>query len=163
MPAFGGGGICVMGAAYGKTTANPQFINCTIYGNAAGTSGGGVYDSNVPMTLLNSIVWDNYAGDGTSGIYNETGSATVQYSDVQGSAKLYGTGNVLGDPGLGDPNNYDFGIAFDSVCVDAGSNTAIAGVTLDYEDAAAGRSTATATAKPSWISGPSNCRGSPTT
>jgi predicted outer membrane repeat protein len=137
--ALGGGAIYIAQSLDMGITPNPQFINCTIYGNATGWRGGAVYNEATPATFLNCILWGNYARDANSGIYAVGGwsidQPAARYCDIQGDTTYPGTGNLRADPKLGDPNHFDFSLAFDSPCLDAGNNAAVMGTLKDYEEA----------------------------
>jgi hypothetical protein len=104
------------GGAVANAHCNPQVKSCTFTGNWAtdgGVSGGiwnGLetenYSASVP-TLVNCIVWGNLFGQ-------ISGSATVSYSDVDGS--WVGSGNMALDPRL-TPDGH---VVADSPCIDAG-------------------------------------------
>lgn len=134
--AYGGGAIYVGKGS--NTTVNPQFINCTIYGNSTPWRGGAVYNEATPATFINCIIWGNSAADANPGIYADAGWSSNQpaarYCDIQGDSTYPGIGNARSDPHLGDPSHMDFGIAFDSPCLDTGNNAAIIGTLKDYED-----------------------------
>jgi predicted outer membrane repeat protein len=136
--AYGGGGIYIAKASDGATTANPQFTNCTVSGNSTSWRGGGVCSDPTPGTFLNCIIWGNSAGDSNAGIYAtagwSAGEPAAQYSDIEGDSAYPGIGNLNADPKLMDPTNSNFGLAFDSPCIDAGSNAAILGYVKDYEE-----------------------------
>ncbi|MHC4721096.1 MAG: right-handed parallel beta-helix repeat-containing protein [Planctomycetota bacterium] len=98
----GGGGIHCFGGS-------PIITNCTIAMNAARYSGGGMwnrwYRIDSHPTLTNCILWGNTANSGPQ-IYNgDTSSATIRYSDVQGSYS--GTGNINADPLFVDQGFWD--------------------------------------------------------
>jgi predicted outer membrane repeat protein len=134
----GGGAIYIAQSDDANTPGNPQFINCTIYGNSTEWRGGAVCSEATPGTFVNCIMWGNSAFDSNRGIYSyagwSAGQPAAQYCDIDGESMYPGTGNLLADPGLIDPNNWDFGPAFDSPCIDAGSNAAISGIVEDYDE-----------------------------
>lgn len=136
--AYGGGGIYLAKGDGGSTPANPQFVNCTIIGNNTNWRGGGVCSDSTPGTLLNCIVWGNYAADANPGIYStagwSAGQPAARYCDIEGESTYPGTGNLRADPKIQDPTNSDFGLAFDSPCIDTGNNPAIIGTVKDYEE-----------------------------
>ena len=118
-----GGGIC-------DYSSSPTLTNCTFSGNSA-DYGGGLYGSSI---VTNCILWGNSAAQ-------ISGSATVNFSDVQGG--WAGTGNIDADPRFGDADGPDnvFGTAddnlrlwFGSPCIDDGNNNAVpVGVVTDLD------------------------------
>ena len=134
----GGGAIYIAQTDDANSPGNPQFINCTIYGNRTEWRGGAVCSDATPSKFANCIMWGGYAYDSNPGIYSAAGSSAgqpaAQYCDIEGDSLYPGTGNLKADPGLIDPNNWDFGPAFDSPCIDTGSNAAISGIVRDYTD-----------------------------
>jgi len=93
---------------YGIFGDDPIINNCTIVDNSAG----GV-NSREP-TLANSIVY--YNGLGVPQI--ESDSATVAYSDIEGSWP--GTGNIDYEPWFVDWEDGDYHLLSDSHCINAG-------------------------------------------
>lgn len=134
----GGGAIYVAQTSDPNSPGNPQFINCTVYGNSTHWRGGAVYSEATAGAFANCIMWGNSALDSNRGIYSEAGSnagqPAAQYCDIEGDSVYPGTGNLAVDPELVDPNTWDFGVAFDSPCIDIGSNAAISGIVRDYTD-----------------------------
>ncbi|MCL5280964.1 MAG: hypothetical protein M1376_13780 [Planctomycetes bacterium] len=132
----GGGGVFVF-ERLGNTASGPQFINCTLQGNRASQLGGGVFSENTPSSFVNCIIWGNYAGSGDPGIYSQadfaSGRPAVQYCDVEGSSVCPGTGNIRIDPRLVDPDTNDVSLSFDSPCIDAGINSAVVGISGDFD------------------------------
>lgn len=144
VPLSGGGGICC--------TASSSIINCLITGNSAPFFGTGIYvlyDGNhtiikgctlsnntaayavdcdgfglypAAATITDSIIWDHNGWDVST-------SCSVTYSCLE--QNVVGTGNVHSDPCFvtGPFGDYYLsqiaaGQAFDSPCMDAGSDTA---------------------------------------
>jgi predicted outer membrane repeat protein len=134
----GGGGIYLVQDSDANSPGNPQFINCTVYGNATSWRGGAVYSESTSGAFTNCILWGNTATNSYPGIYSEAGltagKPVAQYCDIEGTSLYPGTGNRQADPRLVDPNTWDFGLAFDSSCIDTGSNAAVAGIVNDYTD-----------------------------
>jgi len=90
----GGGMFCHM--------SNPTVTNCTFSGNLAYSDGGGILNNGLSDTMVgNCILWGNVPDE----IYVGTGTATVNYSDVQGGYP--GTGNIEGDPMFVEPGYRD--------------------------------------------------------
>lgn len=99
---------------YQKAAAElAYFSNNTLYNNSAAYSGGGVavFGSVVPQ-LMNFIVWGNTAQEGAQ----ISGSADVQYSDVEGG--FPGMGNLDDNPGVFSPRLF---LGLRSPCIDAGN------------------------------------------
>ncbi|GAI82097.1 unnamed protein product, partial [marine sediment metagenome] len=123
----------------------PEFALCTISGNLASESGGGIYcEDSLETTITNTIIWDSYPEQIKK---DDDSTVLVTYSDVQGG--WLGDDNIDEDPcfaALGywadvndtniivepsDPNavwmdgNYRL-LPF-SLCIDAGDPDYIAG------------------------------------
>ena len=127
---FGGGVYC---------TGSPTIMNCLIYNNS-GVNGAGIWVS-TNMKILNCTIVDNSswnsgsgAVDGMNGqvtnsiLWGNTpnqieGNSTVMYSDVQGGWP--GEGNIDADPMFVDPNNGDYNLLYNSLCIDAGTNSTV--------------------------------------
>lgn len=101
-----------------------DLVNCSFVGNTNpefGGAGGAMGSVSSTVTAANCIFWDNYPDQ----IF---GGASVTFSDVQGGYP--GAGNVDVDPRF--RSAADTRLAFDSPCIDAGNNAALAaGVTTD--------------------------------
>lgn len=128
-------------------TQSPEsllLINCTISGDVASDSGGGVYSSSLTSeTLSNCVVWGNVApnyADITLGDISLGGSTLVDHDDIE----------YFGDPdpqfirnpnpgpdgiwGTSDDDYGDLHLQFTSPAIDAGSNAAVpTGVTTDLD------------------------------
>lgn len=94
---FVGGGIVNFGGS------NMSLINSTISSNSAQV-GGGVYNDNSNITMLNSIIWNNVS----DGLHNVQSTPTVTYSILQESHS--GTGNITTNPffkEIADPDGVD--------------------------------------------------------
>ena len=113
------------GGMYNLSSSNPNVTNCTFSGNKATSSGGGMYNLASSPTVTNCILWDNSPGE-------YLGSATINYSDVQGG--YTGIGNINIDPLFADADNGDFHLLQNSPCIDTGNNDAVpSGVTTDLD------------------------------
>jgi len=119
------------GGGLNNRYASATVTNCTFSGNSANANGGGVNnrDSGANLVVTNCILWSNTASNGSQ-IYN-TSSATVNYSDVQGSWP--GTGNKNADPFFINASSGDLRLLPDSPCIDAGDNTAVPPDAIDLD------------------------------
>jgi hypothetical protein len=105
-----------------KTTSlisEPLLINNTIVDNSANTLGGGIFNENSHLTILNTILWGNTAAQ-DSQIYVFNGDVFVEYSDVQGGWS--GEGNIDEEPLfiIGDTL---FHLSDSSPCVNTGADS----------------------------------------
>lgn len=77
---------------------------CTIYGNIATKSGGGVYNSNNGiLTVTGSSISGNYATNSGGGIWNNGGTLTVSGSNINGNVAASnggGGGGILNSGGI---------------------------------------------------------------
>ena len=121
-----GGAILVDGG-------NLEMINCTLSENYAEYHSGGIDIDGCNVTLTNCILWGN------SGPQTVGDIPVVSYSNIQGGWP--GVGNIDVDPGFADPNGVDgiagtqddsFRLSADSLCIDAGDNSAVT-VTTDMD------------------------------
>ncbi len=119
-------------------TCNPTFTNCSMSANNSTNSGGAMYNFLIVGTchpvLTNSILWGNTATTDGNEIYNNTATATISYSDIQGSngsgaSWLVALGNDGGnnidsDPTFVDAANNDLRLYVGSPAIDVGNNAA---------------------------------------
>jgi len=102
------------GGALYFSNSEATVTNCTIVENMAADDGGGVYtDAGSAPTLTNCILW----GDSPQELHIDGGDLVVTYSDIQGGWP--GEGNIDAQP-FALPG--ELRIAFDSPCIDAGTN-----------------------------------------
>jgi len=125
----------------------PTLTNCTFSGNSSGDKGGGIHNwrpnSNGRPKLANCIIWGNSDKGGvdqSAQIQNEGGSTCViDYCCIQGwTGSLGGTGNIGNnplflDPDNDEPNKKDYHLLPNSLCIDAGDNTAVPADTSDLD------------------------------
>lgn len=116
---FEGGGMCCRFAAATLT-------NCTFSGNDSVFIGSGISAFSPPGPVLtNCILWEDLTGDE---IY---GTVDISYSDIQGG--YIGTGNINVDPEFADQSTGNLHLLPSSPCIDAGSNSAPALDSFDYD------------------------------
>ncbi len=124
--------------------------NNTIYHNYTGSSsacGGGIYcREGCYLQITNEILWENTSALGPE-IYvansSNPSTVTIDYSDVMGGAASvvvepgctlnWGLNMISVFPDFVDAGNNDFHIVYNSPCMDAGSNTAPALPSEDFE------------------------------
>ncbi|MCD4797205.1 MAG: right-handed parallel beta-helix repeat-containing protein, partial [Candidatus Cloacimonetes bacterium] len=100
------------GALRAVFSSHPTIKNVTVANN----TGAGISAHNTgSMTVNNSICWDN---SGDEIFLDDGGSASVTYSDIQGS--WTGTGNINDDPLFVDAANGDYHLTAASPCIDTG-------------------------------------------
>jgi len=115
------------GGAIHNRGSSPLLSHCTIVGNVAGDTGGGIRNYRqllpVPMgsvpIVRNSIVWANSPEDFTLGVLT---GMEVRYSNVGGldQASLDADlGNLSVDPMFTDPEAGDLSLSAASPCIDA--------------------------------------------
>jgi hypothetical protein len=92
-------------------------LNSTIADNSQPGSALQDFDTASAISILNSIIWNS----GTLDCGGGGGTCTAAYSDVEGGWP--GTGNIDTNPMFVDPARGDFHLAYDSECIDAGTNT----------------------------------------
>jgi len=119
-----GGGLCSLGNG-----SVPEILNCTFYGNTAGSWGGAICSigstGKTPARVTNSIIWNNQPAR-DPGIYGigtgKAGSLTsyASFSVLQAEWNGDGYGNIVADPCLASPETGDFHLLPDSPCIDAG-------------------------------------------
>ncbi len=119
------------GAIFNGNQSSPVLTNCTIYGNSA-YCGGGIANFNYSLPVItNCILWGDNSSSSGHEIYNSVASPYITYSDVWGG--WIGPGNISGTPSFVDPGNADFHLQPDSVCINAGINSAINLNAIDFE------------------------------
>ncbi len=96
--------------------SEPLLINNTIVDNSATAFGGGIYNENSQLTVLNTILWGNTAAQ-DSQIHVLNGDVFVEYSDVQDG--YTGTGNIDLNPEFLDTTY--FLLRNISPCIDTGN------------------------------------------
>lgn len=123
------------GGAYADLGSGIHFINSTISVNFARTRGAGMAVGADSIAVVeNSIVWENadsFGSDEESQVFVHmpTGSAVVNYSDIQGGWTGIGFGNIDADPKFGA-----FDLTAGSPCIDAGDNSVVpTDLIFDYQ------------------------------
>lgn len=99
-------------------TANPQLINCTVFGNKAASTTTPIIANNngSTTTLHNSILYNN------TGNLSST-SNIAQHSLIEGSTLFPGLGNKNQDPQFASTTSGNFSLLNTSPAANAGSNT----------------------------------------
>jgi len=118
------------GGGIHNAEADDLVINCTLYANEAGMTGGGLYRGGSVVavtTLANNIFWDNEAG--VSGSQAE-GAGPLQHNLIQGASPSLGVGTINQAPGFRGAGSNDFRLRAGSPCIDAGDTTLVTS-TLD--------------------------------
>ncbi len=132
-----GGAIYISKSGESNALNNPQFINCTIVANDADWMGGGLYSEDTNSSFVNCIIWGNTANEGRPNIGTaapeSAGKPVVRYCDIEGTQVYTGTGNKKSNPMFVNADGNDLSLAFDSPCLDVGSNAAVLGVLKDYD------------------------------
>jgi len=135
-----GGAIHNNSIYYPSKHCDPCIMNCTLTGNFAHISGGGIYSSQVydSPTVSNCILWGNLDTGGTSqdeSAQIHGGTNNVNYTCIQGlTGDLGGEGNIGQDPSFVDPLGPDYmpgteddelQLADSSPCIDAADNNSV--------------------------------------
>ena len=94
--------------------------NCTISGNTATLSGGGICLDNASASVTNSILWGNVPDQHY--VTNSGRFSSLTYSDIDNELGETGNGNIRQDPLFVDPANGDFRLQPTSPCIDAGTS-----------------------------------------
>jgi predicted outer membrane repeat protein len=110
--------------------SNLKISNCTFNNNSADSSGGGIYNENSDLIVVNCILWGNTAPTGSQ----ITGPTTINYSDIQGGWSGPGSNNIDEGPLFVDPNGADdisgteddnLRLSAGSLCIDAGDSNSV--------------------------------------
>ena len=112
-----GGGIYIS-----ELAVDVQIINSTIYGNRAGSQGGGIARiRNIGTVLVqNSIIIENEAANIYPSAAGSNPSFRVSYSLTDAEWALADSTNIVGEPLFIDPQRGDFHLDSVSVAVNAG-------------------------------------------
>ena len=112
-----------------------SLAQCTLSGNHADATGGGVFVSgSLAVTVDNCILWNDTAPEGPEIlIYADPSTLAVGYSNIEGGEEgigggdsvIWGDGNVDADPLFVDPSGSDLRLLSGSPCIDSGDNTAV--------------------------------------
>ncbi len=111
--------------AFNQAHTNGHAINC--YDGSSFELLGNTISRNGPMhpinisysgicTIRNSIVWGNYSTECIKVFHSD--SLVVEYSNIQYGWE--GAGNISNPPYFITPDNYDFNLCSESICIDAG-------------------------------------------
>ncbi|WP_052345586.1 T9SS type A sorting domain-containing protein [Alkaliflexus imshenetskii] len=96
-----------------------SFINCLWYANYSGDWGGAIRGNSSGSTIVNSILWGNQAARN----FNNISNVSTTYSLV--GENYSGTGNIIMNPLLVDPDNDDFRLRKGSPALDSGNIDAV--------------------------------------
>jgi len=134
-------------AAYFRSM--PGVVNCTLTGNSAAASGGGIHceDHDTELALTNSVLWADQAPIGSEvALINGIGpaAASIAYSALEGGAAAifvdtgcildWGIGNIDADPLFVGPDNDDYRLSAGSPCIDAGCNGVVPADVADLDE-----------------------------
>ncbi len=134
---YNAGGICNL------NSSSLSLTNCTFYGNSATSYGGGLANFNTcSLVIQNSIFWGNTVAAEKDQIYN-SGTASISFTDIEesnGSGASWDTslgtdngGNIDEDPLFANASSGDFHLQTNSLCIDAGDNSAPSLPATDFE------------------------------
>ena len=136
-----GGGI-----HHGPSFGDFELSNCTLSGNVATQTGGGLRVGAADAVAINSILWNNSAPDGPelllSSGFNHAATVSVDYGVVEGgsaaaeiqseagatSQLTWGFGNIESSPLFVDPGAGDYHLAPGSPAINAGDPAFVADV-----------------------------------
>ncbi len=145
-----GNAAYVGGTIYNRTSKS-SVINCTLTGNSAILTTGGIISSQTSttqseITVSNCIFWNNSDISGTdqqAQLFVPSGSVLANYNCIQGwTGLLGGVGNFGDDPcfveaGYYDPCNIwvdgDYHLLRGSPCIDSGNSAAVASDITDLD------------------------------
>lgn len=133
------------GAIWQTHDCQLSLLACTIAGNTAQTSGGGiVFDSGAASSMINTIAWGNTDASGQGQVAQVrviSGAPAVSYSLIQGlDGSLGGAGNIGGNPQFASPlgpdavagtEDDDLSLGATSPAIDAGDSGAMSAISLD--------------------------------
>jgi hypothetical protein len=147
--ASGGGALTTeQGGGIEFASSLDEVVNCTFIGNSApGYWGGGAIiaiDNSCSITLTNSIFWGNTATRGPQITLQGGASMKLSHCEVQGGEVdiFVDSGctldwddatNINTDPMFVDAGSGDCHLLAGSPCIDAGDNSAVAGVPTDLD------------------------------
>ena len=119
MPGFGG--------AINAWGDMSSVINCTFYGNTAGSCGGAIALGGGDAVIKNSILWGDSASTvETNEISINNTNLDISYSDIEGYPV---SGSIINDdPQFKNPDSDDLdalSLKSNSPCIDAGINSAL--------------------------------------
>ena len=101
----------------------------------------GTYDDSATAQIYNNIIYANTANAGGDALYvesdgdgNGTGLTIALFNNNLGPDKYNRDNNITSAPMLVDPENGDFHLQSDSLCTDAGNNSAPGLPDTDFEE-----------------------------
>ncbi len=105
----------------------PTIKNTTFADNSAAYEGGAIYNNTAAPTLKNCILYDDTPNE-IANFYSSPESV-VTYSCVQGG--YTGAGNITSNPLFRDAAGNDYHLAWNSPCIDEGTNSSAPSDDLD--------------------------------
>ena len=109
----------VGGAIYNDYLSQLDIVNCTFYENTAKTNGGAIYAYKSKLNIVNSIFWNDTAKHESEISIDELSQIKVTFSTIKGY--FFGHGNTDYDPMFVDPEQGNFQLKNNSLCINAGS------------------------------------------
>lgn len=98
-----------------ETLYDSNLVDCTVTDNSGGVECNSMAEA---IWMRNTIVW----GNGTNMVmYLQPFAVLISYCAGGPFPFAFGPGNLVGDPGMWDPNHQDYHLRPGSVCIDAGS------------------------------------------
>ena len=110
-----------MGGAAFLTTGSTRWRNCTISRNRAAGHGGGLYFA-VPGEFVNCVIVGNQSSVNSNYYFEGGTKAYFTNCCAMPSLNAYGTNNIAVDPSFIDYDNFNFRLARNSSCINAGTN-----------------------------------------